>query len=255
MRFVLGAIAFVTMLLPCQAAEKAGVEPVLKGKDVYRVLVVGNSHTQHRGVLLADLLGELSRGPGSPVRIEAQAKAASNETLQGHWRGGESRVKKGNFDAVVLQEHSQRPLTDFESTLTYARKFQEVAAENGGKVVLWMMWSKKNDPELTAKQSEISAKLAKELGAPVAPIGLAWQTALREKPDLALYKPEDMHHAAPLGFYLNACVIYATLTGYSPVGLGDGGIEAATPEVRKFLQDVAWRTVKAYTQPAAGAKP
>jgi len=89
----------------------------------------------------------------------------------------------------------------------------------------------------------------KQTGLPVIPVGLAWEAALKDKPDLRLYEP-DKHHPIRLAIYLNACVLYAALTGHSPEGLGNGGVDELTPDMQAFLQRVAWETVCAYAKQA-----
>jgi len=232
------------LLLNSRAADPA-VPPLLSGKKAYSVYVIGNSYTKTGELYLANVLTALSNNSNSTARIKAGAKYGSNTDLKYHWRSGEKRVRKGNYDALVLQEHSQRPLKNPEETIEYVRKFKQVMDAKGGKVVLFMFWSRGNSAKQTAALSKKFTELGKELDVAVAPVGLAWQLALKEKPDLRLYQ-KDGAHPTPLAFYLNACVLYATLTGHSPVGLGDAGMKDLEPELRAFLQDVAWRTVREY---------
>ena len=77
----------------------------------------------------------------------------------------------------------------------------------------------------------------------VAPVGRAWERALRD-PAMTLHDP-DGSHPSPAGTYLAACVLYATLTGESPVGLDDGGLGLAPASIAR-LQQVAWDTVQEY---------
>ncbi len=58
-------------------------------------------------------------------------------------------------------------------------------------------------------------KLGKELGAIVAPVGLAWQAARKQNARLALYH-DDHSHPMPEGSYLAACTLYAACFGNVP---------------------------------------
>src|SRR5436305_2000886 len=61
-------------------------------------------------------------------------------------------------------------------------------------------------------------ELGKELKAKVAPVGIAWEMALKAERQLALHDPDKKHPNAA-GTYLAACVIYGTIYGKSPEGL------------------------------------
>ena len=60
--------------------------------------------------------------------------------------------------------------------------------------------------------------LAETIGATILPVGPAWARALEQQPDIRLYHP-DGTHPSNLGSYLTACVMFAVLTGKSPIGL------------------------------------
>jgi hypothetical protein len=57
--------------------------------------------------------------------------------------------------------------------------------------------------------------VASELSAGIAPVGLAWHTALRDDPRLRLYRP-DGSHPSWTGTYLTALVLYGSITGGNP---------------------------------------
>jgi hypothetical protein len=92
--------------------------------------------------------------------------------------------------------------------------------------------------------------LADELGAIVAPVGLAWQKALQAQPPPVLHDT-DKSHPTPQGSYLAACVFFATLLDKSPVGLpaelkkGKSVLLRLAPDEAKRLQTIAWQTVQA----------
>ena len=75
------------------------------------------------------------------------------------------------------------------------------------------------------------------------PAGLAFAKAIGKQPELNLYAP-DKRHPSLAGTYLATCVVFAALTGRSPVGSAYlAGIDAPTAT---FLQNVAWDTVREY---------
>jgi hypothetical protein len=81
-----------------------------------------------------------------------------------------------------------------------------------------MTWALKCEPESQVDLAGAYSHMAAELGAKLAPVGLAWQKAQRSDSDLDLFHP-DGRHANPIGAYLTACVFYAVLLGESPEGL------------------------------------
>jgi hypothetical protein len=91
---------------------------------------------------------------------------------------------------------------------------------------------------------------AAAVGASVAPVGRAWERALRA-PGVVLHS-SDGSHPNDSGTYLAACVFYATLTQASPVGLDSGGLNIAAP-LRTQLQQVAWDTHQARQRAASPA--
>jgi hypothetical protein len=60
--------------------------------------------------------------------------------------------------------------------------------------------------------------IADEQGAPVAPVGYAWQTMLAQTAPSDLWQSDGIHPTSK-GTYLAACVFYATIFRASPKGL------------------------------------
>jgi hypothetical protein len=91
--------------------------------------------------------------------------------------------------------------------------------------------------------------LAKQLGARVAPVGIAWKKALATDPPFVLHSP-DKSHPNPTGTYLAACVFYATLLEVNPTGLpreikkGNKVLVSIPKEEARRLQGIAWEAVQ-----------
>jgi len=85
---------------------------------------------------------------------------------------------------------------------------------------------------------------AKELNVDVAPVGLSWQQASKQRPGMNFYGP-DREHPSMYGTYLATCVVYATIYGRDPNGFAyvPSGL---TPEEVASLQRIAWQTVQDY---------
>lgn len=230
------AITLVLTLL--LAGCRSGGEPVNRSRHE-RVLFIGNSYTAFNGGLY-NLLPEMARQRGH--QLDCVGSVRGLKTLE--WHFNESKacelIRQGNWDYVVLQEFSTRPLTDPARMHEYVRKFDSQIRAHGGKTVLYLTWARQHQPENQQKITAAYESIAREIGATVAPVGLAWETSLRERPDLPLHRA-DRSHPNAAGTYLAACVFYATLLHESPVGLSPPTIKEEGMEPRTLsMEETRW---------------
>ena len=149
------------------------------------------------------------------------------------------------FDVAVMMDCSQCPIHPrLKSVFTeYAKKNSEIVRAHGARPVFFMSWAYADKPEMTAQLAEAYTVAGNDNNALVIPAGLAFARAHAQQPELVLHAP-DKRHPSLAGTYLASCVVYAALTGRSPVGNSyNAGIDAPTA---KFLQTVAWETVQDY---------
>lgn len=218
-----------------------GPMDALKGPDKgLRVLFVGNSHTFTHDV--PRLVTKLAEAAGEDRPLLALAEAPGGTSFQMHWDAGRVTKLLGEvkWDLVVLQDQSSMPnqtrAQRQQETLPFARQLNDKARESGARTVLFMTWGYQQDYFPMQKRSqEAYQELAKDLKADLVPVGLAWEKALRSRPNLDLWS--DGNHATLKGAYLAACSFYSAFYGKSPVGNSfTGGLDAA--ECR-FLQETA----------------
>ena len=157
---------------------------------------------------------------------------------------------------------------DEQSYREHVRKFDELIRGIGARPVLFMNWQFNHAPDLPAigyypqieEIAQVASRAGAQINAEVAPVGLAFDRALAEEPDLELYDPDRIHSNAQ-GTYLTTAVFYATIFDRSPEGL-PYGLEEALPEheaydkfraqytvpeeEKAFLQRIAWETVQEY---------
>lgn len=236
-------VALMCVACDPMQASPLSVPPLVKVPG--RLLFVGNSFTYYNGGL-EHHVKQLADAANPPRRIECDRAAKGGATLRilhaQEWL--QDKIHKGGYDLVILQEdipelteHSVAPF--FE----YARLFDQAIRAAGGKTVLFMAWPYERLNWVTLDQiAQAHRRIGKELGAPVAPVGVAFQRAIRERPELAMLG-RDKEHESIHGTYLAANVIYATLFGESPKGITycPTGISA---EEAAFLQGIAWATVQ-----------
>jgi hypothetical protein len=228
--FALAACLVALLLSGCQSATNAPTVPPA------HILFIGNSYTDINGGLDALLAG---LAPSASTK----RLALGGYTLQGHWAAAKAieEIRKGGWSCVVLQEQSQTPVLAPQLFDTYVRGFAEENRRSGATTVLLMTWERPDSVGsgvTTANLAAACTQIGAEVGARVAPAGLAFAAAQRERPDIVLCSPDG--HPTPEGSYLAACVLYGTIYRRSPVGTPPGPIAADTAA---FLQRVAAETL------------
>lgn len=214
-----------------------------------RILFIGNSYTYCNE--LPTLVAQLAAAGGKDVDVHQVT--AGGVTLEWHAQNEVTLAALTEpWDFVVLQEHSIRPIQDTPKMTMAAAALQAIIASTGAQTVLFMTWARQHFPEMQAGLARVYTALAQEIGARVAPVGLAWEAALAADPSLALHT-EDKSHPTSLGSYLAACVFYATFFGESPVGLPakltttGGEVLVEIPEAQaRLVQGVAWDVVRKF---------
>ena len=211
-----------------------------------RILFIGNSHTFTND--LPGTFAELARAGGHEISVDSSAKGGY--TLEQHVADGDTQDKlnSGPWDFVILQESTVVFEQESERNARMApavRTLAESIEKAGGQTVLVMMWATSraiNQDELerfAEAQTQAAAstlEIAEDVDGLIAPVGIAWENALRQRPELKLWR-YDRVHATQEGTYLMACVLYATIYRQSPVGLS---ATAGLPEeTAQFLQEIA----------------
>jgi hypothetical protein len=179
------------------------------GSDV-RILFIGNSYTSRNN--LPRLLADLSGVAKHPRKLHVQAIVAGGASLRRHWNAGKAQqvIADGTWDYVVLQEQSTLPVKNSQRYHDNVRVFVPEITAHGAKPVLYLTWARQSAPQTQDTIARAVTEIATEVGALVVPVGAAWQTVLREKPEVRLYT-EDGSHPTAAGSYLAACVFHVVL--------------------------------------------
>jgi len=269
LRFALLLTLFVFLGLP-GAGQNPGQGTTLAQPGKARVLFIGNSYTYFNN--LPQLVAGLAASANPQRRMETEMVTVGGATLKSLWDGGRAleAIKRGGWNYVVLQEQSTLgvapvvdgipQIADPKTFHEYARLFDAEIKKAGAKTIFYLTWARQNAPEKQTLLTEAYQKIAKELNATVAPVGVTWENALKENPRLTLHL-QDKSHPTPMGSYLAACVFYATIYGKSPVGLSahiTGAIVDQTGKVigaqgelvnlskddAALLQKITWETAR-----------
>ena len=149
------------------------------------------------------------------------------------------------YDVAIMMDCSQCPVHPQLKPVfhEYAKKDSEIVRKHRAKPVFFMSWAYEDVPAMTAQLAAEYTTAANANDALVIPAGLAFAKALHKQPNVSLYVA-DKRHPSLAGSYLAACTVYASLFGRSPEGTTfTGGLD---PVTAKFLQGVAWETVREY---------
>ena len=206
----------------------------MPGKRV-RMLFIGNSFTTKNN--LPTLLSGIALA-GMGINIESKVISAGGASLRRHWNAGAASAITGEkWDHGVFQEQSTLPVKNSNRFHENVREFVPVMRESGAKMVLFMTWARKKEPENQTLLTDSYNQIGKELEASVVPVGTAWQKLLA-KHDKPVLHAEDGSHPTIAGSYLAACTFYATLFGGDPTKI-ETDLSNVTDEERKLLQRIA----------------
>jgi hypothetical protein len=193
------------------------------------ILFVGNSLTSVND-LPATFKKFAAESPRHPD-VEVRSIAPGGAFLYDHWKHGEAltilREQHPNF--LVLQGQSTEPLSSPENFNYYARLFKAEADRIQTKTVLFSTWARPMDDPyykdtssggspiaMQTRLNKAYASLAQNIGATLAPVGVAWERAHEVAPEIPLL--DGSQHPSPAGTYLAAAVLFRAIFNASPLG-------------------------------------
>lgn len=259
MRYILLALTIVAWAVNASAADTELIKPArtaLQQPDPERVLFVGNSFFYYNDSLhnhVRRILAELRPG----MRTRYKSSTIGGARLRHHnlahlLTPGQIGIDKP-FQLVVLAAASSEPLrTDtvqrFHADVDLAARQVRQA---GAELALYMTHAYVEphpnvhvDNFVKTYQAYVAA--GNRVGALVIPVGLAFERAYQERPDIGLHEFFDGTHPSVLGTYLAACVVIASVYGISPQGAAYDAYGEVSAADAGFLQTIAWTTVREF---------
>ena len=131
-----------------------------------------------------------------------------------------------DYEVIVLQEQSIRPLSKYKKFVSSAKALQTKInkTQKNCQIYLYATWGYKSAAdarEITIQDMETQLRIAyqnaaKEMGVKVCNVGEAFTNVYNRHTELNIYSSSDMKHPSYIGSYLAACVLAATILGIDP---------------------------------------
>ena len=223
-------------------SERGGVAsgPPPAAADI-TLLFMGNSHTSSND--LSRMVADMVRA-GKPGRSVASVEAPGWMFLEErvHDTASINLLRSQNWSFVILQAQKYSTSGQFEYSTEEAKQLIRMSREQHAVPVMFPEWPLRGVDE-TQRIYDLHVSIAQAEAACVAPIGQAWDLALARNPALTLYA-SDGNHSAPAGAFLAALVLYATITGLSPLDLPPLRQYPVDDSLQETLRGIAAETVQ-----------
>ncbi len=210
-------------------------------QEEIKVLFLGNSYTYVND--LPKIIEDIANKEGKKIIHESVTPGGCTLFQHVESQNSLSKIRKGNWDYVILQEQSQLPVIDYyrQNKLkpSYKALYDSIMLYNpSAKVVGYMTWGRRyggqqcvnfgdglycsaDFVDFNHMQDTLTVAYCENAYATnsyVAPVGEAWKAALLANPELVLHSPDNSHPSYD-GSYLAACVFYSVFWNESPVGI------------------------------------
>lgn len=223
-------------------AERAGTtsDPPPTAADI-TLLFMGNSHTSSND--LTKIVADMVRA-GKPGQSVASVEAPGYMFLDERVRDATSMnlLRRQHWSFVILQAQKYSTSGQFEYSTDEAKQLIRMSREQRAVPVMFPEWPRRGVEE-TQRIYDLHVSIAQAEPACVAPIGQAWDLALAREPALTLHA-SDGNHSAPAGAFLTALILYATMTGQSPLDLPPLPQYPIDASLQASLRGIAAETVQ-----------
>ncbi len=218
---VLGILSILS-IMDCQSL-KPGTDESSDAAIPLRVLFIGSSLTYYNN--LPSQVTALAADLNAPVHADS---VTIGGPLSRILTKKVDAIRKGGWDAVIIQGYSLEPLQDPDGFFTAAALLAQEARSAGAEVVFFetwacapespwysAAWTGGNFKEMQAGLRKAYTLAAEDAGGRVAWVGDAWEMVLVEHEEIKLHS-SDGKHPNERGSYLAACVLTALLTDRDP---------------------------------------
>ena len=193
------------------------------------VLFVGNSLTEKND--LPNTFKQLAAASSLHANIEVHSITPGGAFLYDHWKRGDvvAELRKLRPNFLVLQGQSTEPVSASQSFAHSAALLKAEADHVGAVTILFSTWARPNgdpyykDPlsggspaEMQMRLNAAYAQVSHSIGATLAPVGVAFELAQHDAPQIQLL--DGTQHPSTAGTYLAAAVLFRVIFNASPIG-------------------------------------
>ena len=205
------------------------------------LLFMGNSHTVANN--LTNMVADMVRA-GKPGKTVAAVVAPGGMFLEERLHDAPTLalMRSQTWSHVIFQAQKYSTSGQFSYSTAEARELIRISRAQRAVPVMFPEWPRKDIDE-TQRIYDLHVSIAQVEPACVAPIGQAWDLALARDPTLTLHAT-DGNHSAPAGAFLAALMLYATITGQSPLHLPPLPQYPVELSLQETLRGIAAETVQ-----------
>ena len=230
----------------------------LKNKNPERVLYIGNSylyyndslHNHVRRMLEEVYANDIDRGNYKLVTISGSRSWHHNINYALNYKnlGAEKP-----FELVIFQGGSGETDTVSERKIfaDTTKDVINIIHKSGAEAALYMIHAyvephENANPQMIKDIKQMYIEAGNKNNALVIPVGIAFENAYKAKPDIVLHKPFDGSHPSLHGTYLASCVVFASITQKTPIGIKYNYFDQISDSDKTFLQSIAHSTVEEF---------
>ena len=230
----------------------------LKNKNPERLLYIGNSYLYYNDSLhnhVRRMLEELYKNEIDTSNYKSVTISGSRSWHHNidypinHKNLGAERP----FELVIFQGGSGETDTTRERKIfsDAVKKLIKKIHQSGAEAALYMIHSyvephKNTSPQMIEDIKTMYIDAGNKNNALVIPVGIAFENAYLQKPNINLHKKFDGSHPSMLGTYLASCVVFSSITHISPMGIDYSYFGKINETDKKFLQQIAHQTVEEF---------
>jgi hypothetical protein len=205
------------------------------------LLFMGNSHTSVND--LSKMVADMVRA-GRPGKSVASVEAPGWLFLDERLTDAPSMdlLRSQNWNFVILQAQKYSSSGQVAYSTEEAKELVRRSRTQHAVPIMFPEWPRRGIDE-TQRIFDLHVSIAQAEPACVAPIPQAFDLALARDPTLTLHA-SDGNHSAPAGAFLAALVLYATITGQSPLDLPPLAQYPVTVSLQATLRGIAAETVQ-----------
>lgn len=247
-------------ILSCAISFSANSQA--QNPEPIKVLFVGNSYIYVNN--LPQVLISAANSTNNGIQADQSVKGGYTLKLHSQDTNTLSKIKKGIWDYVVLQEQSQLPATEQKNVetevLPYAHFLDSLVHHYNPtcKTIFYSTWGRKSGDSLASPfqtyewmDSLLTLRytlMAKKNHATLSPVGAVWKHIRKKHPSIDLYH-KDGSHPSEAGTYAAACCFYSILLKKDPttINFTSNINESDALNIRNAVKEIVFDKLKKWS--------